>query len=175
MKRIFDATGSAASYASWGIRFAASLDGVITVLSGMSTLDQVRDNIGYMRAFQPLDTSERAVIQQAQAAFNASPLIQCTSCGYCLEGCPKHIPIPRIFDAMNTRLGTGQIEEAQAAYERATRGAGKAGDCIACGACERACTQNLPIVQLLKDCADAFDDAAADGNAAAATQKGARR
>ena len=157
VKKIFDDTGSQASYASWGIRFAAGLDGVICVLSGMSTPGQVADNVSYMRDFRPLDASERAAVQKAQAAFNASPIIQCTECGYCLPRCPQQIDIPGIFGAMNLRLGSGQIEASEAAYAAATAEGARAVSCIACGACERACTQGLPIVDELARCAKTFD------------------
>ena len=157
VKRIFDETGSQASYASWGIRFAAGLDGVICVLSGMSTMAQVEDNVSFMRDFRPLDGAERAAVQEAQAAFNASPVIQCAACGYCLSRCPQQIDIPGIFDAMNLRLGAGRIEASEAAYAAATTPGARATSCIACGACERACTQSLPIIDLLARCAKTFD------------------
>lgn len=153
---LFRAANPQASPASWAIRFAASLDGVITVLSGMSNLDQLRDNVSYMRDFQPLSPDEMLVIREAQELMGAATRIGCTSCGYCLEGCPQQIPIPEVFAAMNIRLD-GQLEAAQQAYEAAVTGAGCASDCIGCGSCEEVCTQNLPIVEHLEECARAFD------------------
>ena len=155
VKALFDAANPQASYASWAIRFAASLDGVLSVLSGMSNLEQMRDNLAYMRDFQPLSADEMRVIRQAQKLMGAATRIECTACGYCLEGCPQQIDIPRVFEAMNERLD-GQLEAAQRHYERAVEGGGLAGDCIACGACENVCTQNLPIVDDLALCAKAF-------------------
>ena len=154
---LFKAANPQASAASWAIRFAASLDGVITVLSGMSNLAQLRDNVSYMREFQPLSADEMLVIRKAQELMGAATRIGCTSCGYCLEGCPQRIPIPEVFSAMNERLD-GQLEAAQAHYELAVAGKGRASDCIACGTCEDSCTQNLPIIEHLAECAHAFGE-----------------
>lgn len=145
-----------ASAASWAIRFAASLDGIITVLSGMSSLAQMDDNISYMRDFAPLDAHEREVIRQAQVLLGKSSAIPCTACHYCCGGCPQAIPIPQILAAMNLKLANGQIKEARAAYATAVGApdAGSAADCVACGQCEAACPQHLPIIQHLADAAE---------------------
>ncbi len=145
-----------ASAASWAIRFAASLDGIIAVLSGMSNLAQMDDNISYMREFKPLDANEREVIRQAQVLLGKSVAIPCTACRYCCDGCPMQIDIPRVLAAMNLKLANGQLEEAREAYAQAIGepGAGSAADCIACGQCEGACPQHLPIVQHLADAAE---------------------
>ena len=145
-----------ASAASWAIRFAASLDGIITVLSGMSNLAQLDDNISYMRNFAPLDEHEREVIRQAQVLLGKSAAIGCTACRYCCDGCPMQIDIPAVIAAMNLRLANGQIEQARAAYAQAIGApdAGSAADCIACGQCEATCPQHLPIIQHLADAAE---------------------
>lgn len=156
VKSLFTAANPTASPASWAIRFAASLDGVITVLSGMSNLSQLRDNVSFMRDFKPLSPEEMLVIRQAQEALGASSRIDCTACSYCVEGCPNQIPIPDVFAAMNERLD-GHLEAAQERYEKAVAGKGRAEECIACGDCEGVCTQNLPIIELLEECAQAFD------------------
>ena len=145
-----------ASAASWAIRFAASLDGIITVLSGMSNQAQLDDNVSYMRDFRPLDEGERAIIQQAQVLLGKSAAIPCTACRYCVDGCPMSIPIPEVFAAMNLQLANGQLDEARKAYAQATgaAGAGSAADCIACGQCEAACPQHLPIIQHLQRAAE---------------------
>lgn len=145
------------SYASWAIRFAASLDGIITVLSGMSDTDQMKDNLSYMKNFQPLNEEEQKIIQQAQRIMGNSSTIPCTACHYCTEGCPKQIPIPEIFTAMNKQLGNGQTAEAERAYKTAVEGKGKACDCIQCRQCENACPQHLPIVKYLEQCAEALE------------------
>ena len=146
-----------ASFASWAIRFAASLDGIMTVLSGMSNISQMEDNISYMRDFKPLDPDEQRVISSAQKILGRSSEIPCTACHYCTEGCPKGIPIPEIFGAMNIRLGNGRINEAAEAYAAATADKSKACDCIACRKCERTCPQHIAVVDSLKRCSETFD------------------
>ena len=143
-----------ASAASWAIRFAASLDGIITVLSGMSNLAQMDDNLSYMRDFKPLDEQEREVIRQAQVLLGKSSAIACTACRYCCDGCPQQIDIPAVFAAMNLQLANGQLEEARKAYAAAVAGGGSAADCIACRQCEAACPQHLPIIQHLAKAAE---------------------
>ena len=149
--RLLHEANPEASAASWAIRFAASLDGIIPVLSGMSNIAQLDDNVSYMRDFRPLDEREREVIRQAQVLLGKSSAIPCTACRYCVDGCPMHIPIPDVFAAMNLQLANGQLDEARAAYAEATgtEGVGSAADCIACGQCEGACPQHLPIIQHL--------------------------
>ena len=146
------------SPAGWAIRYVASLDGIITVLSGMSNLDQMKDNLSYMRAFKPLDEAEAETIRKAQEALAAIPSIQCTGCRYCVDGCPMNISIPDIFNAMNEHLIWGQTEGAKRRYGFATREKGKASDCIACGQCEAACPQSLPVIEYLKQCAEVLED-----------------
>lgn len=145
------------SCASWAIRFAASLDGIITVLSGMSNTEQMKDNLSYMKNFQPLDEEEQKIIQEAQRIIGKSSTIPCTACHYCVEGCPKKIPIPEIFSAMNKRLGNGQMAEAVSDYRNAVVGKGRASECIGCGQCERACPQHLTVVEHLKECAGVLE------------------
>ena len=147
----------AASFASWGIRYAASLDGIITVLSGMSSVEQMEDNLSYMKNFQPLDEVERTEIQKAQEAINGVKSIPCTACHYCTAGCPKRIPIPEIFAARNKQLLWGQMEEGRTDYAQAVENGGRASDCIACGQFVRACPQQLTVIDYLKDCAVQFD------------------
>lgn len=157
VKALFDAAKPGASYASWALRFAASLDGVLTVLSGMSNLEQVDDNLATMSDFQPLNDAEQKVIQQAQHILGNSAAIACTACHYCTAGCPKKIAIPEIFAAANKQLANGQKAEAAAAYAAATAEGGKASACIHCKQCERICPQHLPITDLLGRCAAMFE------------------
>ena len=156
VRKIFDEADSAASYASWAIRYAASLDGIITVLSGMSNVAQMEDNLSYMKNFKALNGQEQAAVRKAQEAITGIKSIPCTACHYCTAGCPKKIPIPEIFEARNKQLVWGQLEEGRAAYEKAVSGAGSASDCIACGQCERACPQQINVTERLKDCAGVF-------------------
>lgn len=147
----------AASYASWAIRYAASLDGILTVLSGMSNLEQMNDNLSYMKHFQPLNLAEQTAIRKAQEAINGVKSIPCTACHYCTAGCPMQIPIPEIFAARNKQLIWGRLQEGAADYERAVLQGGKASACIACGQCESACPQQLKVISHLQDCASAFE------------------
>ena len=150
VKRLFKEARPDLSVASWGIRYAASLEGVITVLSGMSNEEQMEDNLSYMKDFQPLSDAEYKVIAAAQKELQKDNSIGCTSCKYCVSGCPMNIAIPGIFAVKNKE--TGNWDGGRGAYRIATEGRGKASDCIACGQCEDACPQHLPIISLLKEC-----------------------
>ena len=157
VKELFRAYHPDMSCASWAIRFVASLDGIITVLSGMSNMEQMQDNLSYMKNFQPLNEEEQQIIQQAQRILGKSSTIPCTSCHYCTEGCPKGILIPDIFAAMNKQLGSGQMQEARDAYSAAARPGHRASDCITCRQCEKACPQHIPITDNLKKAAEMFE------------------
>ena len=157
VKKLMKSCRPEMSYASWAIRFAASLDGMITVLSGMSNTKQMQDNISYMKDFQPLTEEEQKIIQQAQRILGNSSTIPCTSCHYCTKGCPKNIPIPEIFAAMNQKLGNGQAEQAAASYRQAVEKKGAADDCIHCRQCEKVCPQHLPVTQYLDQCKKIID------------------
>lgn len=156
VQAILRSANEQASYASWAIRYAASLENIITVLSGMSNLEQMKDNLSYMKAFRPLDAKEQEIIRKAQEAMNGSKAIPCTACHYCTAGCPKQIPIPEIFAARNKQLVWGQLEEGKEQYRKATAGAGDAASCIACGQCENVCPQQIKVVEKLKECAQNF-------------------
>ena len=148
--------GSPASYA---IRFAAGFPGMMMVLSGMSSLRQMQDNISFMRDFKPLNEQEMEAIRQVQEIFKTKNLIPCTACRYCTDGCPQHISIPDLFAIMNTK----QIHHdwnADYYYDDVYTGPGrKASDCLKCGKCEKVCPQHLPIRQLLEDVAKEFEKA----------------
>ena len=151
VKAVFDKTGTHASYASWALRFAAGLDNLLAVLSGMSSLAQMDDNLSHMKHFRPLDEKEMQVIRQAQEALDAEQDIACTGCRYCVEGCPMGIPIPDIFTVYNRRKGSPHFRTVRE-YTIVTTGKGKLSQCIECGQCEEVCTQHLPIRDLLKTC-----------------------
>lgn len=153
---LFKAANPDASFASWAIRYAASMDGIITVLSGMSNTAQMEDNLSYMRDFKPLSADEQAVIQKAQDILAAGESIACTACRYCVDGCPMNIPIPDVFRAMN-EAQTFDFDSGKRRYERSVSAGGRASDCVACGQCEGACPQHLPIIDLLAKGAEMFD------------------
>ena len=156
VKKLFKSIHPDLSCASWAIRFVASLDGILTVLSGMSNEEQMRDNLSYMKDFQPLSEEEQEAIRQAQRILGNSSTIPCTACRYCVEGCPKQIRIPEIFSAMNKQLGNGQMAEAADSYRKVTSEGHTAADCIECRQCEAACPQHLPITDNLKQAVELF-------------------
>ena len=154
VRAVFEKANPTASIASWAIRYVAGMEGIITVLSGMSNVEQMEDNLSYMKDFQPLSEAEQAVIREAVAVMDSVDSIRCTACHYCTDGCPMNIPIPDIFRARNEQLVYNQIEGAKRSYGWATDGKGKASDCIQCGQCEGACPQHLPIISLLQKCVE---------------------
>lgn len=146
-----------ASVPSWAIRFAASLDGVITVLSGMSTLEQVEDNTACMQHFEPLRADERGAIAGVQEILAKLPQVPCTACGYCTKGCPQGIAIPGIFRAMNNYLMYNNLTGALGNYAWETREGGIASKCVACGQCEEVCPQHIKIIAELKRAAEKLE------------------
>ena len=146
--------GSAASYA---LRFAANLKNVAMVLSGMSNMDQMADNIRTMKDVRPLNEQEQNAIQQVCDTFRAMNLIACTACRYCVDGCPKKIAIPNLFSCLNAKKLKNDFNPSFYYHNVYTVNNGKASDCIKCGKCEKACPQHLPIRKLLQNVAEEFD------------------
>ncbi len=158
VKAVFKAANPDVSLASWAIRFAASLDGVITVLSGMSTLDQMQDNVAYMENFKPLDDAERATVEEAQKVLAGIPIVPCTTCNYCAKVCPQNIGISGSFTAYNVLTLYKDKKFAGNQYRWLVEMHGKeyAGKCIKCGACESVCPQHIKIRGELVKVAEAF-------------------
>ena len=149
------------SVPSWAIRFAASQENVMMVLSGMSSLEQMRDNISYMDDFKPLTEDEIALTRKVADIINAQIAVPCIGCSYCTDGCPMSIPIPKYFSLYNEDMREDLEEKGWTVnfsnYERLTERFGKAADCIACGQCEGVCPQHLSIIELMQKVSAHFD------------------
>lgn len=156
---VFQSFNKEASLASWAVRYAASLEGVITVLSGMSDMAQMKDNISFMKKFQPLTIEEREVIEKARAVMESFPTVPCTACAYCMKDCPKAIAIYGIFQSANMYTMYGNLDAAKSNYIWNTggHGWGKASECIKCGKCEAVCPQHIKIREELKNAAEILE------------------
>ena len=144
------------SYASYAIRFAASFENIIMVLSGMGNMDMMNDNLSYMSDFKPLDEREMAAIDKVCEIFRSQDLIPCTACRYCVDGCPMNISIPDLFACLNAKK-TWNNWNTSYYYGIHTKTGGRAGDCIGCGQCEDICPQHLKIRDLLVEVSAEFD------------------
>lgn len=159
VQRIFKEIHPEASPSSWAIRYAASLEGVITVLSGMSNLEQMEDNLSYMEKFQPLNSQEQSAVGKARDILASIPTVPCTACAYCMKGCPENISIYGTFQSVNIYNLYQNVDFAKGKYAWYTekQGFGKASDCIACGQCEEVCPQHIPIREELKRAAEILE------------------
>lgn len=147
-----------ASAASWAFRFAASQEGVVRVLSGMNSMEQVMDNTATFKEFKPITEEAMAIIDQVREIIEKNTPIPCTACSYCTHGCPKQIAIPEYFALYNSiARTTGSFSSQASYYNNISLRHGKAGDCIGCRQCEKACPQHLPITDYLKDVAEKFE------------------
>ena len=144
------------------VRYAASLPGVLTVLSGMNSFEQVRDNVGAMTGFTPLNVEEREVLEQARSAYMQTGTIPCTGCRYCMD-CPSGVDIPRLFALYNERAATLGLPVSTLGHYRFDRNARafleaylalpeeiRAHNCVDCGQCRERCPQDIPVAEHLR-------------------------
>lgn len=155
-QKVFDELGGG-SNASYAIRFAASQEGVMMVLSGMGDMAMMNDNISYMKDFKPLDERESAAVARVCEIFRSLGAIPCTACRYCTEVCPQGIAIPDLFACLNAKKIFNNWNTGYYYDNIHTKNGGKAKDCVACGACEGICPQHLEIRELLKQVSAEFD------------------
>ena len=155
----FKALRPDASIASWAFRFVGSLPGVMTILSGMTHEDQMKDNISTFTHFEPLSQEEKETVEEVRRIMMDIPLIGCTSCRYCCDGCPMKISIPDVFRALNTMTLYNDVFRPKAYYNGivSSTSGGRASDCIACGQCESVCPQHLPVIELMQEAAGKLD------------------
>ncbi len=155
---VFQKAEPDSSVASWAVRFAASLEGVITVLSGMSNVEQMKDNLSYMKGFRGLNEEQQSVIARAQQELKKIPLIPCTTCNYCAKVCPKNIGISGSFTAMNilTLYKDKAFAKHQEEWLVGGHGKNRADQCVKCGKCEEACPQHIRIRENLEKVCEAL-------------------
>jgi predicted aldo/keto reductase-like oxidoreductase len=143
-----------ASYVSWALRFALGIEGTITVLSGMSSIEQMHDNLKIWKNYKPLGSDELAALDRAQNMLADITAVPCTSCHYCMKECPQDIDIANIMQALNRRALYG---DADGRKWYSFLSGGKASACIGCGQCEDACPQHISIIENLEEAARAFE------------------
>ena len=151
IQKIFKDVRPDMSVASWAIRFAANLDGVITVLSGMSDMAQMNDNLSYMTDLEPFSDEEKAAVDKVADILQNTPTVPCTNCKYCTEGCPEKINIPELFKVFNRRKVYGCIEQTNNRFNEIVSESGRPDACIECGQCEGVCPQHIEIISLLSE------------------------
>ena len=154
--RILSGLGTGESQASYAIRYVASFPGIMMTLSGMSSLEQMQDNISFMKDLRPFTEEEMEAVAKVRGIFESKKMIACTGCRYCTDGCPMDIPIPDLFADLNAKK-IHRNWNSDWYFMVHTRSHGKPSDCIECGQCEGVCPQHLPITDLMKEAARQFE------------------
>lgn len=154
-KDVLDGVTPGLSPARWAMRFVQQIPEVAVCLSGMNTMEQLSDNLGDM---EPLTAEESLALEKAAEIIIKAVAVPCTGCGYCLEGCPVKMPIPRYFKLYNEyKVKPDDKWKIEPEYLKTSKGRARAKDCLECGACSSACPQHLAIPELLKEVAGVFD------------------
>jgi predicted aldo/keto reductase-like oxidoreductase len=156
--RILRRANPAATPASWALRYVMALDGVFSILSGMSSLEQLKENLDLFGNARPLSADERAALAEALAEINRADAIPCTGCNYCYEACPLKINAPFMIGLVNNYNRFKYLEQPRRSYHIQTAQAPKASSCLECGSCEAHCPQGIAVMEALKDARRLFED-----------------
>lgn len=153
---IFKAARPDKSVASWAIRYVASKPNVLTVLSGMSSMEQIVDNVGTMTSFEPINDEDAKTIELALDAFKKKDMIPCTGCRYCMD-CPSGVDIPEVFAVYN-KFAVNKNDGDYVKDFEALDDDKKPNNCIECGVCATHCPQSIAIPDELKKVNKIYND-----------------